>query len=216
MSENRIQYKEACPECAAKAVENFLFLDMDTTVIQCQAGHVFEELPSDQVLRNGLQSASNPVLQTGENVEKLPAETAAPESAQANTLEESGAPDVLTKRLEDIGEELARQNQEIADKYNIDLASVPAVPEAPIPPMEGRAYPKELVGEGESIRLANGDLLLGVRIPETWKQAIEAEAEAQLKSPAAYFGEWLTSDEMKSAVVDLLQNYWSAAYTQKV
>lgn len=213
MSENRIVYNELCPVCKLDNREEKLFLDMDKVEYRCEAGHVFDELPSDTALRTA-QEIQPETLQTelqtvqenaaveaeieAEPGANFPSEVPASETGKINTLESA----ILAQEEE---KEAAARMAEIAEE--IAAVTSPQVAQSgTLPP----------VGPGESIDLPNGDLLLGVVIPEAWRQAVEAEAQAQLKSPAAYFADWLTSEEMKSAVIDWLQNYWVSTYTQTV
>lgn len=155
--------------------------------------------------------------------ENLMKNRASAEPGVSNTLENKSSvedvevsPEEDSARMAALTTKLAEENQRIAGRYGIDLGKLPpltAVTSRPIVPVtvEGQ---KTFVSEETSITLPDGDLLLCVRIPEAWKSAVEAEAEAQMKSPGAYFSDWLTSTEMRATLVDWLENYWVSNWTQ--
>lgn len=217
MSESRIHYDEACPACVLEGFDHKLFLDYDTLQVQCERGHKFDELPSDTALRTGQpistgtvassteESAVAPVVEPGIVNEEKPSQ-----SEKSNTLENEVSPEESSAKLAEIASKLAAPPQvspELFEKLSPALQRVVGVP---------KDSTNASVAEGQSVTLENGDLLLGVRIPESWRQAVEAEAEVQGKRPAVYLAEWLTSEEMRSAIVDFIQNYWASSYTQTV
>ena len=232
MSENKIQYNEACPECEAAGVKNLLYLDCDLVQIQCDSGHTFEELPSDQALRTGKQEAPKPLqietsnpLQTA-SVLEVPAPSS--EKVEANTLEKVKEPRPMADIVADLGSKLAQENREIAEQYGIDLAKMaPLDSGVEVSGASGFGLPRAvelrrpeigtrqiLVAEGQAVTLENGDVLFGLKVPEAWVQAVQSEADNQLRSPASYLSSWLVSEEMRAYIVDGLITYWSSSYSQ--
>ena len=221
MSENRIQYNEACPVCKAEGRENEkLFLDMDKVEIRCETGHVFEELPIDKALRNEQEILRTEQPQAdkttvsvydgclgGDVSSEIPAVIEAlPEPVPTNTLEEPILAESGRERIAEIAANMPISGMEVSE-VPTDSRGIPAVPVT----IAGR---KTFVCEDSGISLPNGDLLLCIRIPEQWRQAVESEAESQMKSPAKYFADWLCSQEMQSHIIDGLVAYWTASYAQ--
>ena len=239
--QNRILYDEACPNCKAEGREAKLFLDMDRVEIRCEAGHVFEELPSDVLLRTGQaqdQVATAEPLQVERveplQVEAIPAEPGdsgeqiseenpvVSETPLSNTLEEAMTAEAGTERLAEIATELP-SNKPATDEDLQPIDAGVAVSGTSDYGLSGvvrlnrvdTGTSQYLVSEGQAVNLPNGDLLLGIVIPEVWKSAVESEAESQLKSPATYFRDWLTSEEMRQSVIEWLENYWVSSYSQR-
>lgn len=197
----------------------------EETVANCVANRgdedVSQEAPAEVLRRKKepeMGAKSEEIAQNGAGIE------ADEPSADFNTLESVDlAKEADSSAEEDHGRmaEIAAQIGELPARTMVrqDVLDVPDLMEADgliLPPaaVSTNSPSEPLVREDGAVVLPNGDLLLGVVVPEVWRQAVEAEAQNQLKSPAAYFSDWLTSEEMKSAIVDLLQNYWSASYAQ--
>ena len=208
MEQNRITYEEACPKCEAEGRKEKLFLDMDKVEIRCEVGHVFEELPSDTVLRTGLQA--EPIPAVSEVVSEAKSE---PEIEQVSSIADLQPEAPITNTLEKPVAPLSPSAIVAAEDAKLAKIAVQLKPRSAGPSLAAAGL---MVAEGMGVTLPDGDMLLGVRIPEAWRQAVEAEAEAQMKSPGKYFSDWLTSEEMRATVIDWLQNYWCSAYSQTV
>jgi hypothetical protein len=240
MSQNRFEYAEICPTCKdAGAVGEdgkpvTIGFDLDTHEISCTKGHVYEKLPSEAaaVAESGdaTVAGTRDVALREYETESLAGEvkTGAPEPSSGEavcpTLETVSDSDAQSNAEADSAA-LAQLSAQISAEFNVkaEVMSLPAreVAEekavlrlAPIEqaPEERRYW----VGPGGSMALPNGDLLLGLRIPEQWRQAVEAEAQNQGKLIGEYASDWLTSEEMRSAIVDALVAYWSSSFTQTV
>lgn len=216
MGENRIEYVDKCPMCLKDGAtdENGqprnLGLDMDTGKICCLAGHEFDELPSETVPEKPMETAvAIPGVCTQPETPKSESDFGVSQIADEPSAQEDAAK--LGKIALVMGDEsIAPQVAEIAKDSNPERALEP-LPRKVVGVDRGSVK----VGESQAITLENGDLLLGVRISEQWRQAVEAEAEAKGMKTADYFAEWLTSEEMRDAFSDLLANYWLANYQQK-
>lgn len=217
MLDNRIDYQDRCPICLKDGKLNettgkpvTLSLDLDSGKIACVMGHQFEELPSET------QAEAAPGVPVA-----VPEICTQPEAPK---IESDSAPVV-----QEVAQSAAEDSAKLEQISGV-LASAPTVePTAqPVPekaPASVRMFADGgevdalgsgvKVGAGEAITLENGDLLLGVRVSEQWRQAVEAEAEIKGVSAPAYFAEWLTSEEMRDSLSDLLANYWLANFQQK-
>jgi hypothetical protein len=239
MSQNRFEYAEICPTCKdAGAVGEdgkpvTIGFDLDTHEISCGKGHVYDRLPSEAVAvaESGDKNAGT-VAETRDSLLRneatltadLGLSDAAAEGAVCHSLETVSGSDARISAQADSAAlaELSERMQEPAVEVKLpsaeDLDAVVAEQDARARAATAtRTLPGDyLVAEGEGVNLPNGDLLLGLRIPEQWRQAVEAEAENQGKGSAQYLADWLTSEEMRSAIVDALVAYWSSSFTQTV
>jgi hypothetical protein len=188
---NRFEYPDKCPACAKEGVrddngrEINIGFDIDKAQISCVRGHVFEEIPGPE----GIPEPPPLVVET----ETLP-----------SVEEDQSRFAALKKQREPVSIEAVQSPMTMASGVSIG---------------NGMMLPVEqnlncFVSEGQAFELPGGDLLLGVRISETWRQAVEAEAEIKGMKTADYFAQWLQSEEMRDALSDLLANYWLANFQQ--
>jgi hypothetical protein len=200
---NRFEYADRCPTCLAEGARNeggkeyTLGFDVDKGEISCLRGHVFQELPSE--------ITAAPVVERPAEDETM---LAMPEPA--TPPDENRLAEIMQQRK--AAEE--KPEQKLADVV-VSGAPTGTTPATVVGYDTATTFSTLLtVAEGQTLSLLNGDILVGIRISEQWRQAVEAEAEAKGMKTAEYFQQWLQSDEMRDAVSDLLANYWTSNYAQ--
>jgi len=203
------EYLTWCPTCKVAGIERHLGFDDELGAICCDAKepHVFDRLPDDpppSVESSGFAAETqNEPIQTAEEdsvrFSQLTADRKKLTVVPISTPELPAEVLDYVKKSADLTDALTGAAPQIVPSSREELAKKFASREL-IP----------MVALGGSFQLPNGDLLLGVVIPETWSQAIIAEAEIQgAKSPAEYFARWMTSDELRSTFAESLLHYWS-------
>jgi hypothetical protein len=230
----RIEYADLCPQCSAEnqrdeitGLINNLGYDTDEDAFTCKVGHVVPKLPSEMtpektpetgfsgaVIGDPVEAAALYDLEQQKMAE--PSTTASQDNARLasilSALEGDGKAEINA-------ETPLAQTGGVPEKRPAGSSALPSGDDLDRIDADRRAQAATagvVVREGEAVELLGGDLLLGVRVTEQWRQAVEAEAAAQVKTPGAYFGEWLQSEEIKTAISDALANYWLANYTQTV
>lgn len=164
----RIGYTVECPECREAGEVSHLGFETEKNHYSCDGSqpHIFEEMPGEEAPKiEDLTPAQTNKLPEGPNVE-----TAAP---------------VITDESSKLAEIMAKRS---ADQPAIERAEPLVV--APLPVAEYRTG-EVLVGVGKFARLPGGDLLCGIRVPEQWASALEAECETRTPpiTPAEYLQE---------------------------
>lgn len=200
----RFDYTSPCPECSKMGASSTLGFDSDTSKITCngETVHEFDAMPTETA-----PAAESEKLGATSEFEKIDAskpEVWTPEEEAALDAAMAQAPrrdfgSMVTDPEPEIGGLGAQEQQGEAIGAPIFTASdnpslgLLGLPRAGVlsQPETGHAQP--LVGLGGFAELPGGDILCGVRIPETWVSAVAAEGENQTpqKNVAEYLQEIL-------------------------
>jgi hypothetical protein len=186
-------YTVRCPQCLVAGITRQLGFDDELGMIACDAPepHTFERMPDEPAPPREESSGFGPETQQ--------------EPATTREQDKSRFGELMGKR------------KEVPVEPEKPPVSEPEVSN-PVPTrvmaISGEFRAGDVVysvGLKDALALPNGEILLGVVIPETWAQAVVAEAEAQGMPPGEYFSRWLTSDDLRSTLVDALVHYWASA-----
>jgi hypothetical protein len=195
-------YSTLCPTCKVAGIDRQLGFDDELGSICCDGPepHTFDRLP-DEPAPSVEGSGFAPETQ---NEPSTTAEEDRAKFSELSAKRKQPTP-ISSKPPVSIPQQVTPQTPAVemsvasAEDLAAKFASGELIPMVPL----GGAY-----------QMPNGDVLLGVVVPEQWVQAVVSEAEVQgAKNVAAYVGKWLTSDDMRSLIVDALMSYWSNQQT---
>jgi hypothetical protein len=186
-------YTVQCPQCLVAGISRQLGFDDELGMIACDAPepHTFERMPDEPAPPREESSGFAPETQQ--------------EPATTREQDQSSFGQLMNKR---------KQAPAEPKKAPVSVPEVSKPEPTRVMAISGEFRAGDIVysvGPKDALALPDGEILFGVVVPETWASAIVAEAEAQGMPPGEYFSRWLTSDDLRSTLVDALVHFWASA-----